>query len=110
MSFAPSTSLNRRIARIRRVAIGGAALALAATLLGLGACSSTKIYNWKPQARSQATTQKSQALKPGTEITPQSVLDDSAAPERQPMWVAVPAGRDGTIVWVQTTRSVSGRQ
>jgi hypothetical protein len=38
------------------------------------------------------------------------VLDDSAAPERQPMWVAVPAGRDGTIVWVQTTRSVSGRQ
>ncbi len=78
----------------------------------MAACTSTQVYNWKPQqARSGASgARKPATLKPGTEITPQSVLDDSAAPENQPMWVAVPAGRDGTIVWVQTSRGVTQRR
>jgi hypothetical protein len=78
----------------------------------LGACTSTQVYNWKPKAQSTGagSARKPGAVKPGTEITPQAVLDDTSAPEHQPMWIAVPAGRDGTIVWVQTSRGTAQRR
>lgn len=93
-------------ARTSYLACAAVALAGIALVCGCSGAPPGHTQNWKPTtARMGPTTRSSGPVKraivrPGTQVTPQEVLEESHKAAAKTVWCAVP-GPGGKMIWVQ---------
>ena len=86
-------------------AAAAGALAALALVCGCAGVPPSQVHTWKPQAAHAATTRPGTPVtraivRPGTQVTPQEVLEESHRSTPKTVWCAVP-GPGGKMIWVQ---------